>query len=128
MYILGTPKLDIVLQVESHRSGIERENRLPCLLTILLMQSRMGLAFWIAYTLLACIQFFIHWYPQVLCKAAFNLCIAQLLFVVEISSTHVQNLALGLVVFHEFCTSQPLQPVKVSLNGIPSLQRSDCTT
>lgn len=34
--------------------------------------------------------------------------------------THVQDLAFGLVEFHEVCTNSPLQPAKVCLDGIPS--------
>ena len=46
----------------------------------------------------------------------------------DISLTHVQDLALGLVELHEVCMRPPLKPVKVPLDGIPSLQRVDCTT
>jgi len=45
-----------------------------------------------------------------------------------ISPTPVQDLALGLVELHEVHTCPPLNPVKVPLNGIPSLQRVDLTT
>ncbi|KAK4821803.1 hypothetical protein QYF61_003832 [Mycteria americana] len=40
----------------------------------------------------------------------------------------MQDLALGLVDLHEVCTGPPLQPVRVPLDGIPSLQRVDRTT
>ena len=45
-----------------------------------------------------------------------------------IALTPVQDLALGLVEFHEVCMDLPLEPAKVPLDGIPSLQRVDCTT
>ena len=45
-----------------------------------------------------------------------------------IAPTHVQDLALGLVELHEVRTGPPLKPVKVPLDGIPSLQRVDRTT
>ena len=40
----------------------------------------------------------------------------------------MQHLALGLVELHEVHAGPPLQPVKVPLNGIPSLQRVNQTT
>ncbi|KAK4831319.1 hypothetical protein QYF61_016808 [Mycteria americana] len=49
-------------------------------------------------------------------------------FVLGIALTHVQVLALGLVELPEVCTGPPLKPVKVPLDGIPSLQCVDCTT
>jgi len=48
--------------------------------------------------------------------------------VLGIALTHVQDLALGLVEFHEVHTGPPLLPVNVPLHGIPSLQRVDHTT
>ena len=36
--------------------------------------------------------------------------------------------ALGLIELHEFCTAPPLKPVRVPLDGVPSLQHVDCTT
>ncbi|GAB0178969.1 cAMP-dependent protein kinase inhibitor alpha [Grus japonensis] len=48
--------------------------------------------------------------------------------VLGIALTHVQDLALGLVELHAVHTGPPLQPVKVPLDGIPSLQCVDRTT
>ena len=45
-----------------------------------------------------------------------------------ISLTFVQDLALGLVELHAVHTRPPVQPVKVPLNGIPSLQHINHTT
>lgn len=42
-----------------------------------------------------------------------------------ITTTQVQDLALGLVGLHEICTGPPLKPVQVPLYGIPSLQCVD---
>ena len=45
-----------------------------------------------------------------------------------IAPTQLQGLALGLVELHEVRTGSPLKPVKVCLDGSPSLQSVDCTT
>ena len=67
--------------------------------------------------------------PQVLLRrAALNALMAQPVFVLGIASTHMQDLALGLVELQEVCAGPPLQPVQVPLDGIPSLQRVDRTT
>ena len=47
--------------------------------------------------------------------------IAQPVSVLGIVPTHVQDLALGLVELHEVRMGPPLKPVKVPLDGIPSL-------
>ncbi|KAK4830184.1 hypothetical protein QYF61_008975 [Mycteria americana] len=60
--------------------------------------------------------------------AALNPFSAQPVLVLGIAPTQVQDLALGLVELHEVCTGPPLKPVKVPLDGIPSLQRVDHTT
>ncbi|KAK4814026.1 hypothetical protein QYF61_004656 [Mycteria americana] len=70
---------------------------------------------------------FLCWEPQSwtrYARAALNPLIAQPVFVLGIALTQVQDLALGLVEPHEVCT----KPVKVPLDGIPSLQRVDHTT
>jgi len=68
-------------------------------------------------------------HPQVLLlRAALNSFSAQPVFVLGIAPTHVQDLALGLLKLHEVRTGPPLEPVRVPLDGIPSLQRVDCTT
>jgi len=45
-----------------------------------------------------------------------------------IAPTQVQDVTLGLVETHEVRTEPPIQPVKVPLDGIPSLQCVDGTT
>jgi len=47
--------------------------------------------------------------------------------VLGIAPAHVQDLALGLVELLEVHTGSPLKPVKVPLDGIPSLQHVDHT-
>jgi len=62
-----------------------------------------------------------------LLRAVLNPFSSQPVFVLEISP-QVQDLALGFVELHEVCRGQTLKLFKVSLDGIPSLQRVDCTT
>ena len=50
------------------------------------------------------------------------------MFVLGIALTHVQDLARGLVERHVVCMRPPLKPVKVPLDGVPSLQHVDCST
>lgn len=45
-----------------------------------------------------------------------------------ITLTHGQDLACGLVELHEVYTGPPPEPVKVPLDGIPSIQCADCPT
>ncbi|KAK4808149.1 hypothetical protein QYF61_000129 [Mycteria americana] len=75
-------------------------------------------------TLLGHVELLINNIP----KPAFNPFSAQPVFVLGIALTHVQDLALGLIELHDVCTGPPLKPVKVPLDGIPSLQCVDCTT
>lgn len=51
-----------------------------------------------------------------------------LIFMFEIALTRIQDLVLGLVELHYFHKSPPLEPVKVCLGIIPSLQCLSCTT
>ena len=53
---------------------------------------------------------------------------AQPVFVLGITPTHVQDLALDLVELHEVCTGPCLQLFQFLLDGIVSFQRVDCTT
>ena len=50
------------------------------------------------------------------------------MFVLGIALTHVQDLVLVCVELHEVCTVPPLKPVKVPLDGIPSLLHVDRST
>ena len=88
------------------------------------------------WSLLACehtfpghVDFLINQQPQVLLlRAALNPFSTQPVSVLGIVLTHLQDLAFGLVGLYEVCTGPPLEPVKVPLHGIPSLQCVDCTT
>ena len=74
-------------------------------------------------TLLSHVHLFIHQYPQVLLgRAALNPFSAQPIFGLGIAPNQMQDLALGFVELHEVCTGPPLEPVKVPLDGIASLQ------
>ena len=50
-----------------------------------------------------------------------------LIFFNHVALTHVQDLALALVEYHEVHTGPALKSVKVPLDGIPSLQHVDHT-
>jgi len=63
-----------------------------------------------------------------LLRAALNPFSTQPVSVHGIALTYVQNIALGLVELHEVCMGPPLKPVKVSQDGIPSLQHVNRTT
>ncbi|KAK4806919.1 LOW QUALITY PROTEIN: hypothetical protein QYF61_012640 [Mycteria americana] len=77
-------------------------------------------------TLPAHVQIFIHQYPQVLlCRAALNPFIPQSVLILGIALTQVQDLVLGLVELHEVHMGPLLKPVKIPLDGSPSLY---CTT
>ncbi|KAK4824261.1 hypothetical protein QYF61_012527 [Mycteria americana] len=80
-------------------------------------------------TFLGHVELLINQHSQVfLLRAALNPFSAQPVFVLEIAPTRVQDLALGLVELHEVCMGPLLKPVKVPLDGTPSLQHVDCTT
>lgn len=74
------------------------------------------------HTLLPLTDFPINQHSQVLLlRAALNAVFIQAPFVLGISLTHIQGLALGLVKLNKVCTGLTLKTVKVLLNGIPSL-------
>ncbi|KAK4806146.1 hypothetical protein QYF61_001069 [Mycteria americana] len=129
--VLGTPELDAVLQVGSHERGVEGENRLPRPAGHASFDAAQDTIGFLGCecTLPAHVQFFIHQYPQVLlCRAALNAFITQSVLILGTAPTQVQDLALGLVELHEVRTGLLLQPVKVPLDGIPSLRHVNCTT
>ncbi|KAK4824541.1 hypothetical protein QYF61_016145 [Mycteria americana] len=75
------------------------------------------------------VELLINQHPQVLLlRAALNPSSAQPVFVLGIALNHVQDLSLGLVELRKVHMGPPLKPAKVPLDGIPSLQRVDCTT
>ena len=125
------PELNAVLQVRPHKSGTERENHSPQTAghsSFDAAQDNIGFLC-CKHTLPGHVELFIHHCPQVLLlRAALNPFSTQLVFVLGIALTHMQDLALGPVELHEVCMGPPLKPVKVPLDGIPSLQCVDCTT
>ncbi|KAK4818029.1 hypothetical protein QYF61_004153 [Mycteria americana] len=131
LLMLGAAELNTILQVGSHESGVEGENHL--------LQPAGHASFDAAQdtvgflgckrTLLGHVELLISQHPQVLLlRAALNPFSSQLVFVLGIAPTHVQDLALGLVELHEVHTGPPLKSVKVPPDGIPSLQHVDRTT
>ena len=120
--LLRTPQLDSVLQVRSTiyihlfiAPSAEQRGRitsLTLLAMLFLMQLRMWLAFWAESTLLSHVQLAIRQYPQVLLvRAVLNLFIHQLLLIVVIAMTQVQDLAFGFVEPHEVFLGPLLEPV-----------------
>ncbi|KAK4830718.1 hypothetical protein QYF61_013168 [Mycteria americana] len=127
LLMLGAPELDAVLQVRSHQSRVEEKNHLP--------QPADHVSFYAAQDtvgFLGCkcilpahVQFFIHQYPQVLlCRAGLNPFLPQFVWILGIALTQVQVLAFSLVELHEVHMHPLLKPLKVHLNGIPSLSIS----
>jgi len=117
--------------VGSHQNGAEGQKHLPRPaghIAFDAAQDTVGLL-GCENTLLAQVQLFIHQYLQdLLGRAALSSFSAQPIFVLGIAPTHVQDLALDLVEFHEVHTGPLLKPVQVPLDGIPSLQHIDHTT
>lgn len=63
----------------------------------------------------------------VLSRAVLHLFIPQLVLIAGVATTQVQGFAPGFVEPHEVHLGPLLEPVWVSLNGIPSLECVDCT-
>lgn len=73
--------------------------------------------------MLGYVEFFIKQYPQVLLlKAALRLFPTQFVFLLGIVPTHLQDLAVRPIEFHEVCMSPLLKPIQVPLDGTSSLQ------
>ncbi|KAK4831337.1 hypothetical protein QYF61_017468 [Mycteria americana] len=108
-----------------------RITSLDLLVTLLLMQPRIWLAFWAASAhCWLMLSFSSTNTPKSFSsgRAALNPFSAQPVFVLGIAPTHVQDLALGPVELHEVRTGPPLKPVRVPLEGIPSLWHVNSTT
>jgi len=128
--VLRAPELDAGLQVGSHQSGAEGQNHLPRPAGHASSDAAQGTVGLLGcgHTLLAHVQLFIHRYPQVLLlRAALSPFIPQSVLMLRIALSQEQGLALCLVESHEVCKGPFLQPVKVSLDGIPSLQHTSYT-
>ena len=129
--MFGAPELDAVLQVGSHKSEVKGQNHLPrpaghnsldaAQITVGFLGCKC--------TLQAHVELLVNQYPPVLLlRAALEPLSAQPVLVFGIAPTHVQDLALDLVGLHVAHAGPPLQPVKVLLNGIPSLLHVNHTT
>ncbi|KAK4817241.1 hypothetical protein QYF61_005263 [Mycteria americana] len=131
LLMLGTPELDAVLWVGSHESGVEGQDHLPRPAGHASFDASQDTVGFLGckHTLPCHVEVLINLHPQVLLlRDAFNAFSTQAVFVLGIAPTHVQDLACGLVEVHEVCAGPPLKPVKVPLDGIPSLQRVNRTT
>jgi len=97
-----------------------RISTLDLLDVLLLMQSKIQLAFWaVSAHCQLMSNFSVHQYSQVLLhRATLNPFISQSVLLLGIVPTQVQDLALGLVELCEVCTGPLLKPVKVPLGGI----------
>ena len=114
---LRAPELDAGLQVRSVQSRTAGQNHLPrpngraSFYTAQDMAGLLGCE----RTLLAYVQLFIHQYPQVvLGRTPLNPFIPQLILILGVASTEMQDLALGLVQPHEVHTGPFLELVHVS--------------
>ncbi|KAK4827563.1 hypothetical protein QYF61_019187 [Mycteria americana] len=131
LLMLRPPELHAVLQMGSHKSGVEGQNHLPQPAGHASFDAAQDTVGFLGCkcTLPGHVELLINQHPHVLLlRAALNPFSAQPVFVLGIALTHVQDLALGFVELHEVHTGPPLKPVRVPLDGIPPLQHVDCTT
>jgi len=108
--VLGTPRLDAVLQLGCRETGLQGENRLPRPVGHATFDAAQGVVGFLdcKHTLMAHVQFFIHQYSQVLLSwAALNPFIPQPLLIHWVALYQVQDPALGLEL-HEVHTGPPL--------------------
>jgi len=107
----------------SHQSGAEGQNPLPRPSdhsAFAAAQDIVGLLV-CECTVLSHVELLFNQHPQALLgRAALNPFSAQSVFVIVISPTQDQDLALGPVELHEVRTGLPLKPVQVPLDGISS--------
>jgi len=131
LLVLGAPELDVGLQVGSHQSRVEGQNSLPQPAghaSLDAVQDTVGLL-GCERTLVACVQLFIHQYPQVLLgQTDLNPLIPQPVLIVGVALTQVQDPLLDPVEPHKVHTGLLLQLVQVPLDGILSFWRVNCTT
>ena len=79
--------------------------------------------------LLGHVEMLINQHSQVLhLGAGLNTFSVQVVCVLGVALSHVQDFALGLAEPHEVCTGPPLKPVQDPLDGIPFLQRVNHTS
>ena len=102
--MLGTPKLYAVLQLGSHKSGVEGENHLPCSAGHASFDAAHDMVGFLGCkcTLPGHIEILINQHPQdTLLRTDLDPLLVHLAFVLEIAPCWVQNLALGFVELHE---------------------------
>ncbi|KAK4824302.1 hypothetical protein QYF61_013047, partial [Mycteria americana] len=93
------------------------------------IQPRIRLAFWAASTHCGLTSNFSSTStPKSFCTGLLSIHSFPSLLTLGIALTQVQDLALGLVELHGVRMGPLLKPVKVPLDGIPSLKRINCTT
>jgi len=122
---LGTPEQDSVLQVKSCEYRAEVENHFPRPAGHTIFIAALGTVGLLVckHTMLVHVQFFNHQYLQViLCRVTFNPFILWSVLILGIAPTQVQGLALGLIEPHVVLMGPFLEPVKVPLDGVISLQ------
>ncbi|NWX21281.1 ARMC4 protein, partial [Aegotheles bennettii] len=131
VFLNGPSSSDTALQVGSHESRVEGENRFPWPAdhaSFAMAQDTVGFLSY-KHTLTAHVELLISQHTQgLLLWTVLNPFSTQPVLVHGIAPIHVQDLALGLVELHVVCMGPPLKPVKVPLDDIPSLQCVDCTT
>ena len=112
--VLRTPHLHTVLQVRSHQHRLEGEDHLPSPVghvSFDAAQDVVGLLV-CKSTLLAHVLLAVHQYLQVLfCKAALNPFISQLVLIVEVAATEVQDLSLGFAGSRDVLSGPLFKPV-----------------
>ena len=107
--------------MESHGSRVEGQKHLVNLLvTCLLMQLKIQLAFWAA-SVHCHVMLKLSHCQIFLLRAAPKPFSTHPVSVLEIALTQVQDLMLGLVELHEVGMGSPLKSVQAPLDGIPSL-------
>jgi len=129
--VLWAPELGTVLQVGSHKSGVEGQNhvlRPDGHTSLAVTQATVGLL-GCKHILLAHVESSINCHSSIrLLRDALMSFSAEPVSVLGIALTQMQNLAVGLVELSEVVVGPPLKPVQVPLGSISSLSRVSCTT
>ena len=98
--IMKTPNLDTVLQVRPHQCRVEGQYHLPQPAGHTSFDAAQDMVGFLGCegTLLAHVQLAVHWYPEApFGRAVLSTFIRQLVLVVRVAATQVQDLALGFV-------------------------------
>ena len=121
--VLKAPELDTVFQVGLKRTELRgRITSLDLLVILLLMQSRIQMAFWAARArCLLMLRLSSTDIPKSFSVGALKPSSAHPASALEIAPTQEQDLALGLVELHDVGRGPPFKPVQVPLDTVPSL-------